>query len=181
VYPPGIACTPARSNRRLARLFARLCTLARPGRPPASYHSPDARELKPGRSSASRRMRSAKMVISRGIWRSIVENPCQKTSKYSPNLTKHRHTKRAGEIGGRHPPKRPIRAGRGEGSLYPRKRVHACTLCMLPRKRSTREHKTSITDDGSDGVDRIAPTQDLSLKRPKSASPVFDLSLALPF
>jgi hypothetical protein len=55
--------------------------------------------------------------------------------------------------------------------------VHAYTLCMLPRKRSTREHKTSIDDAGSDGVDRVAPTQDLSVKRPKSASSVFDVGM----
>jgi hypothetical protein len=36
-----------------------------------------------------------KMLISSGIWRTISENPCQKISKYSPNLTKYKHTKRA--------------------------------------------------------------------------------------
>ena len=128
-------------------------------------------------------MRSAKMVISRGIWRSIVENPCQKTSKYSPNLTKHRHTKRAGvqaKLGGDTPQNDQLGPEGGRGVYTPE---NECTparfVCFL--ERSTREYKTSITDDGSDGVDRIAPTQDLSLTRPKSASPVFDLSLALPF
>src|ERR671914_2455099 len=53
-----------------------------------------ARRLKPGRSNASRRVHSAKMLISSGIWRTISENPCQKISKYSPNLTKYKHTKR---------------------------------------------------------------------------------------
>jgi hypothetical protein len=36
-----------------------------------------------------------KVLISSGIWRTISENPCQKISKYSPNLTKYKHTKRA--------------------------------------------------------------------------------------
>ena len=54
-----------------------------------------ARQLKPSRSTSSRRVHSAKLVISRGIWRTISENPCQKISKYSPNRTKHKHTKRA--------------------------------------------------------------------------------------
>ena len=48
---------------------------------------------------------------------------------------------------------------------------------MLPRKRSTREQKISIDDAGSDSVDRVAPTQDLSVNRPKSASSVFDVGM----
>jgi hypothetical protein len=58
---------------------------------------------------------------------------------------------------------------RGRRVYTLRDRVHACTLYMLPRERSTREHKTSINDDGSDGVDRVAPTQDLSLKSSERA------------
>src|SRR5215211_4585748 len=54
-----------------------------------------ARRLKPGRSNASRRARYGKVLISSGIWRTISENPHQKMSKYSPNLTKYKHTKRA--------------------------------------------------------------------------------------
>src|SRR5829696_9698708 len=52
-----------------------------------------AKLLKPGRSKG---YALRKILIHSGIWRSIVENPRQKISRYSPNLTKYKHTKRAG-------------------------------------------------------------------------------------
>jgi len=51
-----------------------------------------AKLLKPGRSKG---YALRKILIHSGIWRSIVENPRQKISRYSPNLTKYKHTKRA--------------------------------------------------------------------------------------
>src|SRR5215211_2061310 len=134
-----------------------------------------ARRLKPGRSNASRRARYGKVLISSGIWRTISENPHQKMSKYSPNLTKYKHTKRARvqpKRGGDTPPTPPKRRkwpGRGGEGTYPRNRVHACTLCMLPRKRSTREHKTSRNSDRMDRVTPSLPTQYLSAEKRKRA------------
>src|SRR5919106_5750311 len=86
---------PARSSPKAcmgsARRFARLHA-HKDSRPPTVAKL--ARRLKPGRSNASRSVHSAKVLISSGIWWTISENPCQKISKYSPNLTKYKHTKR---------------------------------------------------------------------------------------
>jgi hypothetical protein len=105
-----------------------------------------ARRLKPGRSNASRRVHSAKVLISSGIWWTISENPCQKISKYSPNLTKYKHTKRVrvqSKQGNTSPSPQNDQIGPegGEGVHTPRKRVHACTLSMLTRERRTTERK----------------------------------------
>src|SRR5215204_5443740 len=51
-----------------------------------------AKLLNPGRSKG---YALRKILIHSGIWRAIVENPRQKISRYSPNLTKYKHTKRA--------------------------------------------------------------------------------------
>jgi hypothetical protein len=64
-----------------------------------------------------------KVLISSGIWRSIAENPCQKISKYSPNLTKYKHTKRArvqSKQGGYTPPSplKTTKMSRKGGRVY---------------------------------------------------------------
>ena len=134
----GIACTPASSKHtRRARLYARLCTRARPGRLPASDRYRGASELKSDHSLSFRRIRSAKKAVSCGIWRTISENTCQKTSKYSPILTKYINTKRASvqaKSGGymtHYPQKRPDRPVRGGGVYTPPE--NGCTPARLVR------------------------------------------------
>ena len=80
-----------------------------------------AKLLKPGRSKG---YALRKILIHSGIWRSIVENPRQKISRYSPNLTKYKHTKRArvqSKWRGYPPPfpKRRKWPGRGTCALNP--------------------------------------------------------------
>jgi hypothetical protein len=99
---------------------------------------PGSSELKSGRYLSFRRVRSAKIAVSSGIWRKISENPCLKTSKYSLMLTKYMHRKRASvqaKSGGymtHYPQERPDRPVRGERVYIPpeNERTPARFLCF---------------------------------------------------
>ena len=128
--------------------FARLHT-QKDSRPPTVAKL--ARRLKPGRSNASRRVHSAKMLISSGIWRTISENPCQKISKYSPNLTKYKHTKRVrvqSKQGNTSPSPQNDQIGPEGGRVY------------IPPKTSARLHAfyayQGVEDDGAQRPRKIA-------------------------
>ena len=103
-----------------------------------------------------------KVLISSGIWRTISENPCQKISKYCPNLTKYKHTKRAVQTGGIHPPppsKRRKWPGRGEGVHTPENECTRARFVCLQGSGERRSAKTLENSDGSDGKNRVAPSQ----------------------
>jgi hypothetical protein len=192
VIPSEIACTPARSKPKACMRRARRCasvqTRARPERltPTDRCKACKTAQTRPLQCLPQGTLREKYGFLagsggqtpktlarrSRNTPPTSQSTSIQSVHACSPN--RRIHDTLPSQDNQEHPKE-------GECVHTPRNRVHACTLCMLPRKRSTREHKTSINDDGSDGVDRVAPTQDLSLKRPESASPVFDLRLALPF
>jgi hypothetical protein len=70
------ACTPRKTHAHRPLQSLQDCSNQAAPMPPAGY--------------APRKVR-----ISSGIWRTNSENPCQKISKHSPNLTKYKYTKRA--------------------------------------------------------------------------------------
>ena len=92
-----------------------------------------------------------KVLIYSGIWRKISENPCQKISKYSPNLTKYKHTKRVrvqSKQGNTSPSPQNDQIGPEGGRVY------------IPPKTSARLHAfyayQGVEDDGAQRPRKIA-------------------------
>ena len=125
-----------------------------------------ARRLKPGRSNASRRVRSAKSTDFERDLEDNLRKPLPEDLEMLPAPHKSQAYKactRAGEIGGIHhtlPQETAIRTPRrGRGYIPPENECTRARFVCLQGSGGRRSAKTLENSDGSDGKNRVAPSQ----------------------